>query len=466
VNLESMYFNTIAQMFGDEIVNCLVGGAAILLLVELFAHLLRREQSGVRFALWFAGLVAIAGMPFVPTVTGWLHSPFRIAAANHGAAATFVLPGAWALYLFTAWLIIGAVALMRIAAGFRKVYELRRRSSVVQVSTLAPEVQETLTQFMRGRNLAILESDEIQSPTAIGLLSPAILLPRRLKDELSGDELRQIFLHELSHLLRWDDWTNLLQKIVKALFFFHPAVWRVERQISLEREMACDEAVLAHTGNARAYANCLVLLAERSFLRRTIMLAQAAVSRVEQTSLRVTRILSGGRRHSTGVRMVIAPAFIAFLVISLMSVERMPRLVAFESAEIAPQLAIAHISPVSGPPVISASFPNARPPVQSAVDGALAGRRKIADHVSKPMSTPYGPLTDLPVVQARLPVNRNAQGAAEIAGFQPCEFLLVVVENNSNGSAVSDVWQIQMWHITILRTVRNSAPQIIPQKIT
>jgi len=82
--------------------------------------------------------------------------------------------------------------------------------------------------------------------------------------ELSPEELRVVLLHEFAHLRRWDDWTNLLQKLVRTIFFFHPAVWWIERRLSLEREMACDEAVLAETENPQAYAECLVSLQRKA----------------------------------------------------------------------------------------------------------------------------------------------------------------------------------------------------------
>ena len=121
----------------------------------------------------------------------------------------------------------------------------------------------------------------------IGFVNPAVVIPRWLLQELSPSELQQILLHELAHLQRWDDWTNLAQKILKALLFFHPAAWWIEKQLSLEREMACDDAVVAETANPRAYAECLTHLAEKSFVRRSLALAQAALGRIRQTSLRV-----------------------------------------------------------------------------------------------------------------------------------------------------------------------------------
>src|SRR5213078_2563160 len=120
---------------------------------------------------------------------------------------------------------------------------------------------------------------------------PTVVIPAWLMEELPAAELNQILLHELAHLSRWDDWSNLAQKIVKALFFFHPAVWWIERKVSLEREMACDDAVLAENHSPRAYAECLVHLAEKSVLRRGVALAQAAVGRIRQTTLRVAQIL-------------------------------------------------------------------------------------------------------------------------------------------------------------------------------
>jgi len=77
-------------------------------------------------------------------------------------------------------------------------------------------------------------------PTAIGFFQPAVIVPAWTLRELSAEELHSVLLHELAHLRRWDDWTNLAQELVGALFFFHPAVWRIGSRLSLEREMACD----------------------------------------------------------------------------------------------------------------------------------------------------------------------------------------------------------------------------------
>ena len=73
--------------------------------------------------------------------------------------------------------------------------------------------------------------------------------------------------HELAHVRRRDDWTNLVQHCINALFFFHPAIWWVSKRISLEREIACDDQVLHSTRRPRAYALLLADLATRMFVR-------------------------------------------------------------------------------------------------------------------------------------------------------------------------------------------------------
>ena len=159
-------------------------------------------------------------------------------------------------------------------------------------------------------------------------------------EELSAAELNTILLHELAHLRRRDDWTNLVQKILGALLFFHPAVWWIEKKLALEREMACDDMVLASTTTPRAYAECLVSLAEKSFLRRGLALAQAAVDRLRNVSLRVSQILDVHRPRATRVWRP-APVLVGGVsLVCLLALSHAPtRLVSFENASVSPAMA-------------------------------------------------------------------------------------------------------------------------------
>src|SRR5437588_628304 len=193
------------------------------------------------------------------------------------------------------WGLIAAVALARVITGIWQIYKLRRSCTEVRLDELDAAVRGLIEEFRQSRAVSFCISEQIQVPTAIGFLKPAVVMPAWLLKEVSTAELQQVLVHEMTHLRRHDDWTNLVQKVIKSLLFFHPSVWWIEQRLSLEREMACDDAVLARTANARDYAQCLTRVAEKSFLRRQVILAQPAVKRIRQLSSRVARILAAHR---------------------------------------------------------------------------------------------------------------------------------------------------------------------------
>jgi hypothetical protein len=94
--------------------------------------------------------------------------------------------------------------------------------------------------------------------------------------------------------------------------------------------MACDDFVLARNSNPRAYAECLVSVAEKGFVRRSLALAQAVAGRMRQTTLRVMRILDVDRPTATKVCKPALGWVAAFSAVCLISLPHVPKLVAFD----------------------------------------------------------------------------------------------------------------------------------------
>ena len=143
-------------------------------------------------------------------------------------------------------------------------------------------------------------------------------------------------------LRRRDDWLNLLQKIGLVLFPLNPAMFWIDRRLSTEREIACDDGVLARTKTPRAYAASLTSIAERrlnlSVPRRMVALALGAfgtgklVTRRSEFAQRIESILnSTGGQRSAG-----RPAIAAFLVAAIIggsaAIAHTPELVSFRTA--------------------------------------------------------------------------------------------------------------------------------------
>ena len=321
----ALNLQSVAQLSAERILNCTAEGMVIALLAWLVLRAIGPQNSNTRFAVWFAALLGIAALP--------LFGNWASSGAGLAQRSEITMPGSWALYIFAAWLLMAAAGLLRVGLGFWHLRRVRKSCVPVDVASLDPVLRKTLEEFDSPRPVTLCVSDRLRVPTAIGFTKPLVVIPSWTMEELSAAELNTILLHELAHLRRRDDWTNLVQKILGALLFFHPAVWWIEKKLALEREMACDDMVLASTTSPRAYAECLVSLAEKSFLRRGLALAQAAVDRLRNVSLRVSQILDVHRPRATRVWRP-APVLVGGVsLVCLLALSHAPtRLVSFENA--------------------------------------------------------------------------------------------------------------------------------------
>lgn len=95
-------------------------------------------------------------------------------------------------------------------------------------------------------------------PGLVGILRPVLLVPERLVDRLTRQELDAIVTHELAHFRRRDNLTFAVHMLSEILFWFYPPVWWLGRRLLLERERACDEAVLTAGHDAQVYGESIL----------------------------------------------------------------------------------------------------------------------------------------------------------------------------------------------------------------
>jgi hypothetical protein len=257
--------------------------------------------------------------------------------------------------------------------------------------------------------------------------------------QLSAEEIKVILLHELAHLRRRDDWTNLAQKIVKAVFFFHPAVWWIESRLTLEREMACDDSVLAQTASPRAYASSLISFAEKLQNARGLALAQSLVSRVCQMSLRVAHILDARRSNHEGVWAPVVGVGAGLLALVLGAAPYAPRIVAFQSQ-----------SSLRQTQQIQPSIAQAAKSEVPAGEADVANRRAVPANVVKPrvIRASFHPRTVIVPRQTKETMPRQplmmSAAAQEQSPVQGTFFILQTVRYDASGSGV---WTLSVWKV-------------------
>ena len=437
-------FQEFAQLFSARMLNGIAAGIVIACFAWLFLRSSSGQNSGTRFAVWFSSLVTIAILPFVGRLSV---SVSGVPALSSGGAA-LALPAHWAWPIVLVWAAIAGIGLLRTVVGLVRLRKLRASAVPVDLSNLEPRLQKTLEDF-RGRKVTLCVSAQQKVPAAIGFISPLILLPEWALHELSPEELNSILIHELAHLQRWDDWTNLAQKILRALFFFHPAVWWIESQLSIEREMACDEVVLARTENARGYAECLVSVAEKSFVRKSLALTQAAVSRVRETSKRISKILGMTRPNAIGIRKPAIGLVATFAVICGISQSRMPELISFREA--APK----HTSFVQSPAPSLQTLAFERKP-----STLLEPKKAVHARVNAARKPVVQPVTEPDASQAKAddaPSFLIERVAAQQQDFPAPQTMFVVFQSQQYRAGQMQ-WTVYVWQVSMTKSALAPLP--------
>jgi uncharacterized protein YjbI with pentapeptide repeats/beta-lactamase regulating signal transducer with metallopeptidase domain len=222
------------------------------------------------------------------------------------------LPLSVTLAILALWAALAVFAFVRLAIGLFRLEQLKRDALPLPVEYR--DAMARWTDANKGsREVRLCVSDDIDVPVAVGLFDSMILIPRALLERLSENEVDQISLHELAHLRRADDWTNGLQRLAIALFAWNPGVLFVGQQLDLEREVACDDWVLASTGLVRPYAVCLAKMAETSSWPFRPMPAPGVFATRKHISLRIERLLGAGRNAATNLSLGPAAATVAIV---------------------------------------------------------------------------------------------------------------------------------------------------------
>lgn len=308
-------------------------GAAVGLLVFLAGVGLRRASPNARYTVWVAALAVMAACPVVTfSIIHGSETPAAIPSAEAASAPVTAEPSPvetaaaqapsattalglqpatkapvsapaipWQRYAPHAALfyVAGVLAMLgRLLWAVRGGQRLRRRSQPVDDPALLGAVARQAKALGLSVSPAIAYCEKVLVPTVVGVLRPMILIPAALISELRPDQVELLIAHELSHIRRYDHVVNIIQRVIEAVLFFHPAVWFVTRRIRFERELGCDEMAVAASGQRATYAAGLVRVAElcASGARSGDLASAAALGAGDRPSalrLRILRLLEG-----------------------------------------------------------------------------------------------------------------------------------------------------------------------------
>jgi len=218
------------------------------------------------------------------------------------------------------WALGAAAGLTLASRDAWRVVRLKR-----QAEPLSTEESERLAAVLSvtasSRAPRVAWCGKLDSPAVLGFFRPVIALPRAQAASLSDTQCRLVLLHELAHVQRRDDWWILAERILVAVAWVNPAVHWARRELSLSREMACDEWVVRHTGAPVAYARCLTEVAALRTRTRRLHLVANATGRPGTLRRRIVGVLALDVRRSATAAAVaawMAPVTVVVVAIGML----------------------------------------------------------------------------------------------------------------------------------------------------
>jgi beta-lactamase regulating signal transducer with metallopeptidase domain len=298
----------------DVIANWVLQGSALAAATAVVLRALPRLSATTRYRVWWVALAAVLALPLLHRMPTRPITPpeSAVTAAAQYNVAMPLLPE-WAIVMAGAMYVVWtAISLGRIGRALLDLRAAKRRCR-----KLPPGRQKRLPCWSalrdHGRRAELVVSDDVRSASVLGLTSPLIAVSPALLGALDDDELDSILVHEWAHVHRRDDFTRLLQAVVRAIAGLHPGIWWIDRQLHLDRETACDDWAINLTGSVKRYAACLTKLATLSLASRDATLQPAALSPTDLTT-RVTRLLD--QQRSTSTRRPVAATAVAFSLLT------------------------------------------------------------------------------------------------------------------------------------------------------
>jgi TonB family protein len=324
-------------------------GAAVIAIAYLVNRCVPQRNATTRYAVWFATLLALLVVPVLTVLSNagallltavqphaavaehaWKISFLPAQPLVHGATGFFAPALRW---IPVVWLLGAAVCLARLGASLVRIARIRKGAIPSQAAG------------------DVLISADVAIPIAVGFRKPAIIIPKQLFETLAAADLDRVIAHERAHLRRHDVPGNLVQRLVEAILFFNPWVYFAGRNLTLEREAACDDWAVRKTGDAGEYAVFLATLARRVCRTRALLATPSALGSRHELVERIERLAGSASRGLTINYYVLGGTVMIFVLLTL-ALEAFSPALAFAPAQSASTPA------VTGPALTAAACAN------------------------------------------------------------------------------------------------------------
>ena len=289
---------------------------AVVALSLIAATALRRHSATMRHMVLAVAIVAAAAAPLleialpqVPVVR-WQEAQSAISSGmtwtSEGVTAPSVELGggglqapaiSWVAILMGVWLCGALASSIGLFIGFVRLARIKSRCTRVHAGRWRELTDDLCRDDGLRRRVSILQSHDRTLLVTFGMLRPVIVLPAGAS-AWSDACVRSVLAHELAHIRRFDGVLHLVAETVRIIHWFNPLVWLACRQMRLESEHACDDAVLSGGIDAADYASHLLGVARHAVGPHHAWAAVPAIAHPSTLERRIAAVLRDQRNRT------------------------------------------------------------------------------------------------------------------------------------------------------------------------
>ncbi|WP_212922112.1 BlaR1 family beta-lactam sensor/signal transducer [Ornithinibacillus bavariensis] len=307
-------------MFLTKFSICLLVSTFTVAILLLIKKVFRNQLSAKwQYNIWFLLLVAMA-LPFIPSqwidigekfiLFDWNPPEEMNTTAIHSSNDHLLNEKNW-IQDFTVsvnhstsdilnmtigilWLTGIMISAIFVSIAWLQLRKIKRSVSKITQDDYLSLFEQAKQRLNISKQLIIGESPLVNSPMTFGIFQTYIVLPVHFDKYLTKEEVNYIFLHELNHFKFKDILSNYCIVIFQALYWFNPLVWYAFKEMRLDREIACDIAVLKlvnqhlHT----AYGKTILRFANHTSIQRSFSFVNQLNGSKKQLTKRIKNIAS------------------------------------------------------------------------------------------------------------------------------------------------------------------------------
>ena len=259
----------------------------ILILVGgLLAWIFRLRAPGGVHLYWRLLLAGCLILAFQPGVPGALPDPVPVPSFGEtvfpvSAMANVPAPPVANLYPWLGGLLILGIVLRSVWLGIG-LYRLHRLKLRTRHLPVPPHLRVLMEKLEISARIRV--SAEVIGPVTFGYFRPVVVFPESFT-ELNEEMQSAVACHEALHVKRRDWLWNILDEVVRTLFWFHPGFHWLVGRIQLTREQIVDEQAVKLLGSRKTYLRSLLEFVKRG--RNTYSLPAPLFLKESQLSHRV-----------------------------------------------------------------------------------------------------------------------------------------------------------------------------------